>query len=137
MRPKPSTTHPYRRAVEARDGQAMAKALHPEVTFHAAPFKEPVRGRDNVLRLLATLSALFKKIEFTDELWGDESYVFVVGVTLEGGHHIEIVDHVQHDDDLLVKRVTTYARPLDSLRLVAERLADTHANLTGSASSSA
>lgn len=131
MRMEAPTSHPYRRAVEARDGEAMAKALHPDVSFHAAPFDEPIRGRDNVLGFLGALSALFKEIEFTDELWGEGSYAFTVRVTLDGGHHIEIVDHLRHDDDLVVTRVTTFARPLASLQVVADRLADTHAHLSG------
>jgi hypothetical protein len=130
MRIEPGTRHPYRLAVEARDGEAMAKALHPDVEFHAAPFREPVRGRDNVLLLLAALSTTFKKIEFTDEPWGETTYVFTVRVSLEGGHEIEIVDHVQSAEDGLVKRVTTFARPLESLQVVAERLSETHAELT-------
>ena len=71
----------------------------------------------------------------SDEVWGDKSYVFAVTVTLHGGQYIEVVDHVQHDDDLHVKRVTTYARPLASLQVLAERLADTHAQLTDGAAS--
>lgn len=124
--------HPYRLAIEARDADAVLKSLHPDVSFCPAPFAEPIQGRDNVLAFLAVLATVFEKPEITDELWGDASYAFTFRDRVEG-YDVEVVDHLQLDAGGLVTRITTTARPLASLRLLAGKLADAHAELSGAA----
>lgn len=121
--------HPYRSALEARDGEALAATLRPDVTFHTPAFDEPVRGREKVLALFAVLATVFEDPEVTDELSGDGSHAIVFRLAVNG-HPIEGVDHLELDEEGLVRRVTVTMRPLASVQVLAERMAETHASLT-------
>ena len=123
--------HPYRTALESRDAEALAAALHPDVIFDTPAFEEPIRGRDNVLALFWVLATEFENPEITDELSGDGSHAVTFRLSVDG-HPIQGVDYLQLDEAGLVRRITVSMRPLASLQAVADRMADTVANLTAS-----
>jgi hypothetical protein len=121
--------HPYRTALETRDGEALAAVLHPDVIFHTPGFDAPVRGRDAVLMLFGYLATTFESPEITDELSGDGTHAIAFRLTVDG-HPIEGVDHLRLDEDGLVREITVTMRPLSSVQVLAERVADVHAKLT-------
>jgi len=123
--------HPYRTALERRDPEALAAILAPDVEFHTPAFEKPIEGRDNVLALFAVLASVFEDPEITDELSGDGTHAIVFRLTVDG-HPIEGVDHLRLDADGRVRRITVTMRPLESLRVLADRMAETHANLSES-----
>jgi hypothetical protein len=120
--------HPYRTALEQRDPQGLMEALHPDVSFHTPAFVDPIRGRENVLTLFGVLATVFDNPIITDELEGDGSRAIVFRVEVDG-HPIEGVDHLQLDEQGLVKRITVSMRPLPSVQVLAERMEETVARL--------
>jgi mannose-6-phosphate isomerase-like protein (cupin superfamily) len=121
--------HPYRTALENRDPAALYEALHPDVVFDTPAFEEAIEGRDNVLALFGVLAAVLEQPEIMDELTGNGSHAIVFRVSVEG-HPIQGVDYLQLDEDGQVRRITVSMRPLGSVQVLAERMADSVANLT-------
>src|SRR5919201_3002300 len=111
--------HPYRIALDRRDGQALVESLHPDVSFYTPAFPEPIHGRDNVLALFAALASVFEEPEIVDELAGEGTHAIVVRLSVEG-HPIDAVDYLELDDEGLVRRITVMMRPLSSVRVLAE-----------------
>ena len=66
----------FRQAVETRDVEAMAAALHPDVTFRSPVVFKPYEGRDAVMALLSLVTQVFEDFEYLDELQGDGSTCF-------------------------------------------------------------
>jgi SnoaL-like domain len=129
------TPHPYRTALEARDAEALAAALHPDVTFHSPAFEDPLRGRDTVLALFGVLATVFEDPEITDELAGDGTHAITFRLGVDG-HPIEGVDYLQLDEDGRVRSITVSMRPLASVQALAARMAESFSNLAASQASS-
>jgi len=51
--------HPFRRALETGDVEAMAATLSPDVVFHGLAVDRPIVGRADVIRLLEPIVATF------------------------------------------------------------------------------
>lgn len=120
--------HPYRAALEARDAEALAAALHPDVTFHSPVFDYPLRGRDRVVALFGVLATVFEDPEITDELGGQGTHAITFRLSVDG-HPIEGVDHLQLDVDGRVRTITVSLRPLASMQVLAARVAEPYATL--------
>jgi ketosteroid isomerase-like protein len=116
--------HPYRTALEERDGDALREALHPEVIFFTPGFEEPIKGRDNVLMLFAVLADLFEQPVILDELEGKVSHAIAFRLVVQG-HSIEGVDRLEFDDQGRVVRVIVTMRPLDAVQVLADRVHET------------
>jgi SnoaL-like protein len=125
------TPHPYRTALETRDAETLAAALHPDVTFYSPAFEDPLRGRDTVLALFAVLATVFEDPEITDELAGHGTHAITFRVSVDG-HPIEGVDHLQLDEDGRVRSITVSMRPLASVQVLAARMAEPFSNLAAS-----
>lgn len=122
------TRHPYRVALESRDGAALQEVLHPDVTFYSPGFVEPVKGRDNVMILFAALGDIFEDPQVVDELEGDGTRAIAFRMTVDG-HPLEGVDHLQLDDSGRVVRITVSMRPLPSLQILSDRIRETIAEI--------
>lgn len=131
MRTDVTVPHPYRSALESRDPEALAATLHPEVILETPAFEEPIRGRDNVLAIFGVLATVFDDPEIIDELSGDGSHAITFRLSVDG-HPIQGIDYFQLDGEGLVRRIMVTMRPLEPLQALAERMAETVANLTGS-----
>ena len=123
--------HPYRAALENRDAQGLMDALHPEVTFFTPAFTEPVKGRDNVLMLFATLANVFEEPEIFDELEGEGTRAVAFRLKVDG-HPLEGIDYLQLGDEGRVLRITVTMRPLASLQVLANRMRETVTELQAS-----
>jgi hypothetical protein len=121
--------HPYRTALENRDPEGLFNALHPDVVFDSPAFEGQVQGRDNVLTLFGVLATVFEAPEITDELTGERGHAIAFRLSVEG-HPIQGVDYLELDEDGLVRRITVTMRPLRSLHVLADRMAETWASLS-------
>ena len=119
-----TTRHPYRTALEHRDPDRLTAALHPDVVFDTPASDEPIRGRGNVVALFGVLSTVFEDPVITDELRGERSRALIFRLRVDG-HSIEGVDYLRLDENGLVRRITVTIRPLTSLQVLADRMADT------------
>jgi hypothetical protein len=125
-----ATHHPYRTAIEHRDPDRLSETLHPDVVFDTPAFQEPIRGRRNVLDLFGVLATVFEDPVITDELHGESSRAITFCLRVDG-HRIEGVDYLRLDEKGLVRRITVTMRPLTSLQVLADRMADTVRELSG------
>ena len=98
--------------------------------FYTPAFVDPIRGRDNVLALFAVLARVFEEPRITDELYGDGTHAIAFRLSVSG-HPIEGVDHLEWDRDGRVRRITVSMRPLESVKVLADRMAETVASLSG------
>ena len=119
-----ATPHPYRTAIEHRNPDRLAAVLHPDVVFDTPAFQHPIAGRRNVLALFGVLSTVFEDPVITDELRGEGSRAITFRLRVDG-HRIDGVDYLQLDQMGLVRRITVTMRPLTSLQVLADRMADT------------
>jgi SnoaL-like domain len=122
--------HPYRTAIEERDADRLTAVLHPDVVFDTPAFQEPIRGRENVLALFGVLATVFEDAVITDELRGACSRAITFRLRVDG-HPIDGVDYLRLDGTGLVRRITVTMRPLGSLQVLADRMADTVGELSG------
>ena len=76
-----------------------------------------------MLALFGVLATVFEDPEITDELCGVSSRAITFRLSVEG-HAIEGFDHLRLDEDGLVRRITVSMRPLASLQVLAERMAE-------------
>lgn len=125
--------HPYRAALEARDAEALAEVLHPDVTFASPAIDVPIRGRDRVVLLFGVLATVFEDPEITDELHGEGTYALRFRLRVEG-HPIEGIDYLQLDRDGRVRSIAVSMRPLASVLVLTRRMAEPLANLMESQS---
>jgi SnoaL-like domain len=122
-------THPFRTAVESRDVEGIIAALHPEVTFHTPLVVDPVRGRDQVLKLFAVLATVFEDFEYVDELEGEGTRALVFRLRVDD-QAIEGVDYLQLDEDGRIRAISVAMRPFTSVTVLAERMAEPLRGLT-------
>jgi len=59
VKPRVIQPHPFRRALETGDVEAMAATLSPDVVFHGLAVDRPIVGRADVIRLLDPIVATF------------------------------------------------------------------------------
>ena len=118
----------FRAAVEARDTEAMAAALSPDVVFRSPVVFKAYEGRDAVMHLLRNVLEVFEDFEYVHELEGDGTHGLVFRARV-GEKHVEGWDWLRVDDDGLVTELVVMVRPLSGLIAVAEAMG---ARLAGS-----
>ncbi|PRY41742.1 nuclear transport factor 2 family protein [Umezawaea tangerina] len=110
--------HPFRAAVEAKDMDALAASLAPDVLFYPPIRDEPLRGREAAvagLRFAATTFAFGDGFRYVDELAGAGSVVLVFETEIDGAF-LEGVDYLVLDDDGLVRELRISMRPVSAAR---------------------
>ena len=113
----------FRTAVERRDTDAMAAALHPDVVFHSPAVFKPYEGRDATMRLLRHVLEVFEDFRYLDELSGDGSHGLVFAARV-GDKTLEGWDYLKLDGDGLITELTVMVRPLSGLIAVAQAMGD-------------
>jgi hypothetical protein len=114
--------HAFRAAVEARDPDAMAAALAPDVVFHSPAVFHPYMGRDTVGGLLRLVAETFEDFRYTDELDGGGGVEGLIFRAAVGGRELEGLDLLRLDDDGLIADLTVMIRPLSGLLALAQAL---------------
>jgi hypothetical protein len=113
----------FRQAVERRDLDAMAAALHPDVVFRSPAVFTPYEGRAATMALLRHVLEVLEDFRYVDELQGEgsEGLVFAAHV---GDKTLDGWDYLQIDQDGLVTELTVMIRPLSGLIAVAQAMGE-------------
>ncbi len=113
----------FRTAVERRDADAMAAALHPDVVFHSPAVFTPYQGRDATMTLLRHVLEVFEDFRYLDELGGDGSHGLVFTARI-GDRTLQGWDYLKLDGDGLITELTVMVRPLSGLMALAQAMGE-------------
>jgi hypothetical protein len=113
-----------RRAIEARDADAVEALLAPEVVFRSPALFKPYAGRAATMVFLRAAMEVFEDFRytrtFTDDAGGGSVMLFEANVS---GKSLEGVDILSVGDDGLVTEFRVMVRPLSGLVALAEAMA--------------
>jgi hypothetical protein len=113
----------FRAAVEARDVDAMAEALAPDVKFHSPMAHKPFEGRETVRKLFVALFETFEDFRYTDEFdAGDGTHALVFRAHV-GDKELQGLDLMRLNDDGLIHEFTVMVRPASGLMALGAALA--------------
>jgi hypothetical protein len=111
----------FRAAVEAKDLDAMRRALHPDVVFRSPAVFTPYEGRDAVMHLLSHVVEVFEDFRYTDELTGIGTHGLVFAARV-GDKSLQGWDYLALDDEGLIVELTVMVRPLSGLLALAQAM---------------
>jgi hypothetical protein len=114
----------FRKAVEARDPDAMAAALAENVVFHSPVAFRPYPGKAITAAILRGVLRVFEDFRYVRELTGGEgrehALVFEARI---GDVRVEGCDFLHLDDDGLIDEFTVLVRPLSAAQALSEAMA--------------
>ncbi len=115
--------HPFRRAVEARDLDAIVAMLREDVVFNSPVVFTPYKGREALREILAAVMEVFEDFRYVREIGAedarDHALVFEARV---GDKQLQGCDFVQFDDQGAITELTVMLRPLSATLKVAEAM---------------
>ena len=114
--------HSFRKAVEARDLDAMAATLAPGVQFHSPVAFRPFDGRESTIGVLTAITSVFEDFEYTDELESGDTTALIFRARV-GDKSVQGIDYLRHNADGLIDEFTVMLRPLSAIMAVGERMA--------------
>ncbi|SRR6266545_3481996 len=118
--------HPFRRALEAEDVEAMVATLSPDVVFHGPAVQRPIVGRADVIRLLEAIVATFQA--FTQEFRDGPRTALVFEARIRG-RLVQGVSLLEDDEHGRIKTITVLIRPLWGLTARGEAVRARRAQL--------
>lgn len=114
----------FRKAVEARDPDAMAATLAENVVFHSPVAFRPYPGKAITAAILRGVLRVFEDFRYVRELTGGEgrehALVFEARI---GDVRVEGCDFLHLDDDGLIDEFTVMVRPLSAAQALSEAMA--------------
>ncbi|WP_086846407.1 nuclear transport factor 2 family protein [Amycolatopsis kentuckyensis] len=114
----------FRKAVEARDPDAMAATLAENVVFRSPVAFKPYPGKAITAAILRGVLRVFEDFRYVRELTGgegrDHALVFEARI---GDVRVEGCDFLHLDDDGLIDEFTVMVRPLSAAQALAEAMA--------------
>lgn len=115
----------FRAAVEARDIDAMAATLAPDVVFWSPAVYKPYEGRDTTLVILRAVMRVFEEFRYVRETASADGrdHVLVFEATVKG-KQLEGVDVLRLDDAGLVADLRVLVRPLSGLNGLVEAMGE-------------
>jgi hypothetical protein len=114
--------HPVRKAIEAKDIDAVGALLTEDVVFRSPAVYRPYQGRETVVALLAVVEKVFENFRYTNE-WRDGSTTILFFEANVGDRDIQGIDILEANPDGLVQSFTVMIRPLSGLQAVAAAVA--------------
>jgi hypothetical protein len=114
--------HPVRKAIEAKDIDAVGALLSDDVVFRSPAVYRPYQGRETVVALLAVVEKVFENFRYTNE-WRDGSTTILFFEANVGDRDIQGIDILEANADGLVQSFTVMIRPLSGLQAVAAAVA--------------
>jgi SnoaL-like domain len=114
--------HPVRKAIEAKDIDAIGALLSDDVVFRSPAVYRPYQGRETVVALLAVVEKVFENFRYTNE-WRDGSTTILCFEANVGDRDIQGIDILEAGADGLVQSFTVMIRPLSGLEAVAAAVA--------------
>jgi SnoaL-like domain len=118
----PPITHPFRRAAETGDLDALVATLAPDVVLHSPVTFHPYVGREIVAGVLRLVSEAFEGWRCVGELHGEADVEGFVFHTRVGDREIEGLDLLRVAPDGLVTELTVMIRPLSGLVALAQAI---------------
>ncbi|MFD9125036.1 nuclear transport factor 2 family protein [Kitasatospora sp. NPDC059571] len=116
--------HSFRKAVEARDMDAVAALLAEDVVFTSPVAFKPYPGKAITAAILRGVLRVFDDFtyirEITDEGGRDHALVFTATVN---GKSIQGCDFLHLDEDGLIDEFTVMVRPLSAAQALSEAMA--------------
>lgn len=123
-------SHPFQRAFMARDIDAIAEALAPDVVLNSPIISTRFRGRAEVARLFDAVLETLEDFRYTDTIEA-ESTLVVAFKAKAGRQELQGVDLFRFDEKGKISEITVLIRPLAGLTALAAalgpRLADSRA----------
>ena len=115
--------HPFRRAVEARDADAMTALLSEDVVFRSPVVFRPYVGRDAVAPILHAALDVFEDFRYVHEIGMPDGtqHALVFRATV-AGCDLEGIDLLRTGDDGTVVELTVLVRPLTAVVALAEAM---------------
>ncbi|WP_439379843.1 nuclear transport factor 2 family protein [Amycolatopsis lexingtonensis] len=114
----------FRKAVEARDPDAMAATLAENVVFRSPVAFKPYPGKAITAAILRGVLRVFEDFRYVRELSGGEGHdhalVFEARI---GDVRVEGCDFIHLDADGLIDEFTVMVRPLSAAQALAEAMA--------------
>jgi hypothetical protein len=111
----------FRRAVEARDPDAMVACLAPDVVFRSPAVFAPYRGKEIVGTILRAVMRVFEDFRYTDEL-ASSSQSALVFTARVGDRSLDGIDLGVVNADGLISQLTVFIRPMSGLAALAEAM---------------
>jgi hypothetical protein len=105
-----TTPTPLRAAFEARDHDALMKAIAPDFVLNSPILEVPFAGIDEASDLFAVMLEELWPLTYLDEIPGDPHVLHFTGEIR--GKRLEGVDLLHFDDEGRVKEMTVFFRPL-------------------------
>jgi hypothetical protein len=114
----------FERAVAARDPEAIAAALAPDVIFNSPVVYKPYEGRDAVATVLRAVTQVFEGFEYVQRLEGGDGAVALIFKARVGEREIDGLDLLRFDGDGQVAELTVMVRPMSGINALAEAMAE-------------
>ncbi|MGF1430636.1 nuclear transport factor 2 family protein [Kitasatospora sp. LaBMicrA B282] len=115
--------HPFRKAVEDRDEQAITDLLAENVVFTSPVAFKPYPGKAITAAILRGVMRVFEDFsyvrEIADPAGRDHALVFTATVA---GRQIQGCDFLHFDEDGLIDDFTVMVRPLSAAQALAEAM---------------
>jgi len=116
-------SHPsaFRKAVEARDLEAMMATFAEDAVLHSPVTFKPFEGRAAIRPLLAILLEIFQDFRYTDELEGRDGTRALIFNARVGNRELQGLDLIRTDGSGRIADLTVMVRPRSALdALLAE-----------------
>ena len=114
--------HPFRRAVEARDADALVALLAHDVVFRSPVVFKPYEGRDAVALLLGAVSQVFEDFRYTDQVESGDSATLIFSARV-GDRELDGIDYLEFGDDGRITSMSVFIRPMSGVNALAEAMA--------------
>jgi hypothetical protein len=115
------TPHPFRRAVEAGDLDAIRDLLGDDVVFNSPVAHQPFVGRDVVAQVLAFAAATFEDFRYLHELT-DGDRVALIFQARVGDRELQGLDLVHTGAEGRIDELTVMVRPMSGLVALGEAM---------------
>jgi hypothetical protein len=110
----------FRRAVEARDLDAVIAMLAPDVAFHSPVTFQPFVGREAVGGLLSIIIEVLEDLHYVEEFTADTGSVVLHFRAHVGTRDVDGIDLLRFGADGLIDDFTVMIRPLSAVTAVGE-----------------
>jgi hypothetical protein len=118
-------SHPFRRAVEAHDVDAMRATLRDDVVFHSPVLFRPFEGIEATTHVLSCVVDLLSDFTYEHEL-REGNAVCLHFKAKHGEREIEGIDFLVLDDEGQVADFTVFMRPQRAVQEFAAAMAERH-----------
>ncbi|AHH19601.1 SnoaL-like domain-containing protein [Nocardia nova SH22a] len=117
--------HPFRAAVEARDGAAMAALLADDVVFTSPVAFQPYPGKAITAAILRAVVRVFEDFHYMREIADPDGrdHALVFEATVDG-KRLTGCDFLHLNDDGLIDDFMVMVRPLSAAQALAARMGD-------------